>query len=103
MSAGTRSSISSGNVGWRLVTCAVMAVLHGSAAAEPAAEGPNIVFLLIDDMGWPDLGCYGNRFNETPHIDRLAVQGMRFTDFYATPVCSSTRSTIQSERSSERI
>ncbi len=60
-------------------------------------EKPNIVFLLIDDMGWPDLACYGHPFHETPHVDRLCREGMKFTDFYAaTPVCSSTRSTIQS-------
>jgi uncharacterized sulfatase len=71
------------------------------ARSDPAR--PNIVFLLIDDMGWPDPACYGHAFHETPHIDRLAGQGMRFTDFYAaTPVCSSTRSTIQSGQYSAR-
>jgi len=55
----------------------------------------NFVFILIDDMGWPDLGCYGNKFHETPNIDRLARQGMRFTDAYAAcPVCSPTRASI---------
>lgn len=39
---------------------------------------PNIVFILIDDMGWRDLGCYGSSFYETPNIDRLAQQGARF-------------------------
>jgi arylsulfatase A len=64
---------------------------------------PNILFLLIDDMGWPDVGCFGHEFHETPVIDSLARQGMRFTDFYAaTPVCSSTRSTIQSGQYSAR-
>ncbi len=73
------------------------------AAEPPTARKPNIVFLLIDDMGWPDVACYGHRFHETPVIDRLARQGMRFTDFYAaTPVCSSTRSTIQTGQYSAR-
>ena len=55
-------------------------------------------------MGWPDPACYGNRFNETPTIDMLCRQGMKFTDFYAaTPVCSSTRCTIQSGQSSARV
>ena len=59
-----------------------------------AHSRPNIVFILIDDMGWPDVACYGHAFHETPNIDRLCAQGMKFTDFYAaTPVCSSTRST----------
>jgi arylsulfatase A len=65
---------------------------------------PNIVLLLVDDMGWPDLGCYGNRFNETPTIDRLCAEGMKLTDFYAaTPVCSSTRCTIQAGQYSARV
>jgi arylsulfatase A-like enzyme len=56
---------------------------------------PNILFILIDDMGWRDLGCYGSSFYETPHIDRLAREGMRFPDAYAScPVCSPTRASI---------
>ncbi len=68
-----------------------------------AQEKPNIVFILADDMGWPDLSCYGNKYNETPVIDQLASEGIKFTDFYAaTPVCSSTRSTIQTGQYSGR-
>ena len=56
---------------------------------------PNFVFILIDDMGWRDLTCYGSSFYETPNIDRLTSQGMRFTDAYAScPVCSPTRASI---------
>jgi uncharacterized sulfatase len=40
---------------------------------------PNIIFIFIDDMGWGDVGCYGNDFIDTPHIDQLAKDGMRFT------------------------
>ena len=47
------------------------------------AKQPNFVFILIDDMGWTDAGCYGSTFYETPNIDRLAAEGMRFTDAYA--------------------
>jgi uncharacterized sulfatase len=73
----------------------------GLCAAE--SRRPNILFLLIDDMGWPDVQCYGHEFHETPVIDSLAREGVRFTDFYAaTPVCSSTRSTIQSGQYSAR-
>jgi arylsulfatase A len=72
-----------------------------SADSEP--RQPNIVFLLIDDMGWPDVACYGHKFHETPVIDQLAREGMKFTNFYAaTPVCSSTRSTIQTGQYSAR-
>ena len=55
----------------------------------------NFVFILIDDMGWTDLGCYGSKSYDTPNIDRLARQGMRFTNAYAAcPVCSPTRASI---------
>lgn len=56
---------------------------------------PNIIFILIDDLGWKDLTCYGSDFYETPNIDRLAEEGMMFTDGYAAcPVCSPTRASI---------
>lgn len=56
---------------------------------------PNFIFILIDDLGWRDLGCYGSSFYETPNIDRLASQSVRFTDAYAScPVCSPTRASI---------
>jgi arylsulfatase A-like enzyme len=58
-------------------------------------QKPNVVFFLIDDMGWTDLSCLGSAFYETPNLDRLARQGMRFTDGYAAcPVCSPTRASI---------
>ncbi len=60
-----------------------------------ATSPPNIVFILIDDLGWRDLACCGSPFYETPHLDRLASEGMRFTDAYAAcPVCSPTRASI---------
>jgi arylsulfatase A-like enzyme len=56
---------------------------------------PNILFILIDDMGWTDLSCCGSEFYETPRIDSLCADGMRFTDAYAAcPVCSPTRASL---------
>ncbi|HBC89718.1 MAG TPA: sulfatase [Lentisphaeria bacterium] len=56
---------------------------------------PNIIFILIDDMGWKDLSCYGSTFYETPNLDRLFKSGIHFTDAYAScPVCSPTRASI---------
>jgi arylsulfatase A-like enzyme len=56
---------------------------------------PNVIHILIDDMGYGDLGCYGNTFHETPHIDQLASDGMKFTNAYAAaPNCSPTRASI---------
>lgn len=60
-----------------------------------AQTKPNIVFIIADDLGWKDLACYGNPFNETPHLDKLAQNGIRFTQAYAAcPVCSPTRASI---------
>ncbi len=60
---------------------------------------PNIVFLLVDDLGWGDFGCYGAQFNETPNIDLLASQGMLFTNAYAAAtVCSPSRAAILTGR-----
>ncbi|HAD57655.1 MAG TPA: arylsulfatase, partial [Planctomycetaceae bacterium] len=68
------------------------------------AEPPNIILIFIDDMGWKDIGCYGNTFIDTPHIDQLAADGMRFTDFYAAgAVCSPTRCALQSGQNQARI
>ncbi len=88
----------------RLRVIALMLVLVGIVSRSTlAADRPNILFILVDDMGWPDVACYGHAFHDTPNIDRLASQGVKFTDFYAaTPVCSSTRSTIQTGQYSAR-
>jgi len=65
------------------------------ALSKPLGKKPNFVFILIDDMGWRDAGCYGSKFYETPNIDRLAGEAMRFTNAYAaSPVCSPTRASI---------
>ncbi|MHC4123725.1 MAG: sulfatase [Planctomycetota bacterium] len=65
---------------------------------------PNIVFILVDDLGWADLTCYGSSFYETPNIDKLASEGMRFTDAYvACPVCSPTRASIMCGKYPSRI
>jgi len=67
-------------------------------------EKPNIIFILMDDMGWRDLSCYGSFFYETPNIDRLAREGMVFTDAYAAcPVCSPTRASLMSGKYPARV
>jgi arylsulfatase A len=70
-------------------------LLISAPNANAQSRHPNIVFILIDDMGQRDVGCYGSRFYETPNIDALAQRGMRFTNAYAAcPVCSPTRVSI---------
>ena len=67
----------------------------GSHAAETAAadrEKPNIILIMADDLGWKELGCYGQKKIKTPHIDRLASEGMKFMQFYAgSAVCAPSR------------
>ena len=68
-----------------------------------AQERPNIVLIMADDLGGRDLPAYGNAFNEAPHIDKLATQGMRFLNAYAAPVCSATRASIQAGQYPARV
>jgi arylsulfatase A len=80
--------------------------MSGAAAKPKSATGrkPNIVFILADDLGWAELGCYGNTFNETPNLDKLAKQGMRFTDAYAAaPVCSPYRAALMTGQYPARV
>ncbi len=72
-------------------------------AAEPANR-PNVVLFLIDDLGWADLGCYGSKYHRTPHLDTMAREGLRCTQFYsASPVCSPTRAAIMTGRWPARL
>ena len=76
--------------------CVFLLLLSGSAAA--AAEKPNILIIFTDDQGYGDLACYGNKKNKTPRLDQLAMQGTRFTSFYAQTVCGPSRSALLTGR-----
>lgn len=70
-------------------------ILIGSLSAQTAKRPTNVVVILADDLGWADLSCYGSAFYETPNLDKLAAQGIRFTNNYAScPVCSPTRASM---------
>ena len=74
-----------------IIACCFWVTTTQSAESRP----PNFVFILIDDLGWTDLGCFGSKFYKTPNIDRLAEGGMKFTAAYAAcPVCSPTRASM---------
>ncbi|MFM1918774.1 MAG: hypothetical protein RLZZ303_408, partial [Candidatus Hydrogenedentota bacterium] len=64
------------------------------SAAHAAAATPNVVLILADDLGWTDLGCQGSDYYETPNIDRLASEGMRFTRYYTSPNCVPSRAAL---------
>jgi len=71
-------------------TASILGVLICSSAI--AAQSPNIILIMADDLGYGDLGCYGNQSNKTPNIDALALTGLRFTDFHSSgPMCTPTR------------
>ena len=85
---------------YRLLTLAVLLLLQSTSLA----TRPNVVLVLVDDLGWMDLGCQGNKFYKTPHIDRLAKQGMRFDNAYAAcAVCSPTRAAVMTGRYPSRV
>jgi len=77
-----------------LVTSILLAV-----AKAPAAERPNILLIVSDDQGWPDLGCIGVKPIQTPHLDRLAKEGVRLTNYYVTwPACTPSRGSVLTGR-----
>jgi hypothetical protein len=100
----SRLSLSSTPVHSVMKTLYAFLLLSCSIGNLSAKDQPNIIFIFTDDLGWKDVGCYGNDFIETPRIDRLAAEGVRFTDFYAAgAVCSPTRCAVQSGQNQARI
>lgn len=82
----------------------ITSCLFSLAAVAQAQETPNIIFIYADDMGYGDLGCYGSKVNRTPNIDKLAAEGMRFTDFYsAATVSSPSRAALMTGRYAIRM
>ena len=80
----------------------IVAVLYGAMSL--AADHPNVILFLVDDMGWMDSGVYGSKYYETPNMDQLATRGMRFTDAYsANPLCSPTRASIMTGKYPARL
>ncbi len=78
-----------------LFTSCVISCTQSGANKGTHDDKPNVLFFLVDDMGWTDAGCYGSSFYETPNIDRFAGEGIRFTNAYAAcHVCSPTRASI---------
>src|SRR5690242_5630956 len=76
-----------------------LVLLSLAAPALAADRKPNVVVILADDMGYGDLGCYGHPTIRTPNLDRMAVEGMKFTDFYvAAPVCTPSRAALLTGR-----
>lgn len=85
--------------------CGDPAVSDASLTQDPFDERPsNILFILADDLGWADLGCYGGDLHRTPRLDQLAAEGVRFTQAYAAaPVCTPTRASIMTGKTPARL
>src|SRR5579871_6026944 len=86
------------------IVCLTLCALVLANSSALAADKPNVVLILIDDLGQRDLGCYGSTFYKTPNIDKMAREGIRFTDYYsACPVCSPTRASILTGKYPQRM
>src|SRR4030043_853896 len=84
-------------IGFGAIALTPFTTVHNSEKSEKPK--PNVIFILLDDFGYADLGCYGSRYYKTPNIDRLARGGIRFTNAYAAcPVSSPTRASIMTGR-----
>ena len=86
--------------------CSLLAGVNGAFANEAVEKStpPNVILIVVDDMGWMDLSCQGSDYYKTPNIDRIAQEGMRFTNGYAAcAVCSPTRAALQTGRYPARI
>ncbi len=83
------------NVSRWLLVFAILTIAIPLLADSAAAEKPNIIFIMADDLGYGDLGCYGQKVIQTPNLDRMAAEGIRFTDCYAgSTVCAPSRSVL---------
>ena len=75
-----------------------------TSGAKQSTQKPNILFILADDLGRHQIGSYGSTFYETPHIDKLAKNGLKFSNAYAaSPVCSPTRASIMTGKHPARL
>ncbi|HET6604284.1 MAG TPA: sulfatase [Xanthomonadaceae bacterium] len=98
------SPTSTGGVGARLLTALVAVVTVTNCVPTPRPPHPNVIVILVDDVGWRDLGAYGSELYRTPAIDALAASGLRFTQAYASsPLCSASRASLLTGQSPARL
>lgn len=98
------SSLSAGNSHVLLGFAVSIATGFSIVSANAAQERPNLVIILTDNLGYGDLACYGSKLNRTPHIDRIAREGMRFTSFYSSSgVCTPSRASLMTGCYAQRV
>ena len=89
---------------WMWTALVVVPLLLTGCLAGDGSQPPNVVLIIVDDLGWMDVGAYGSTFHETPNIDRLAASGASFTQFYAaSSVCSPTRASLMTGKYPARL
>ena len=81
----------------RFLLCSLIAVLLLLAPVNAAASPPHILFVVVDDLGWSDVGFHGSKI-QTPNIDKLASEGVVLDNYYVLPICTPTRSALMSGR-----
>ncbi len=92
------------NARWLLRWCVVIAAVNLASVAATRPTLPNVVFIFADDLGYSDIGCYGAKDVRTPHLDRLAAEGSRFTSFYvAQSVCTASRAALMTGSYPNRV
>ena len=90
--------------GNRFIHALLVLLMLFSWASAALADRPNVIMILVDDMGWADSSTYGSTYYQTPNLTRLAEEGMLFTDAYAaSPLCSPTRASIMSGQHPARL
>src|SRR5262245_29494785 len=88
----------------KLPLCALFVLLFASAVLAQSVRKPNIIFILVDDMGYADLSSFGSKDIHTPNIDRLAKEGVKLTQMYSNgPVCTPTRAAFITGRYQQRV
>ena len=89
---------------YSVVLCVLALAVQGTVCIAEPLKKPNILFILVDDLAWSDLGCYGHPWHETTNIDRLAASGIRMTSGYApAPICSASRASILTGKTTARL
>ena len=87
----------------KTILALLLVATFSAAAAAAAPSKPNFVVILIDDMGYGDIGPYGSQVNRTPHLDRMAAEGLKLTSFYAAPVCTPSRAQMMTGCYAKRV
>ena len=94
----TRYNLGAGLINLALVSFVICQLVHDARGTDTKDDRPNILFILLDNVGKDWFRCYGSQEDQTPNIDRLSSSGLKFRHFYVTPVCSTSRTMLLTGR-----